>query len=53
MLYTADNATTGHALAASLLTSPAVDFTQLLANLSAQVNEDPSTVRNYVMCDAC
>ena len=44
-LYTADNLTTAQALAANLLTSPNLNNSALLANVTAQFNQGLSMVR--------
>ncbi len=48
MLYTADNLTTGQALAADLLTSPTIDNSALLANVTALFSQGLNMVREPI-----
>ena len=52
MLYTADNLTTGEALASDLLTSPTLDNSALLANVSALFSQGLNMVRESP-CACC
>ena len=53
MLYTADNLTTGEALAANLLTSPILDNSALLANVSLLFSQGLNMVRTRCAFTCC